>query len=155
MKTYADQHRTERKFEVGDSVYLKLQPYKQSSLAQRSNFKLAPRYYGPYKVLEKLGSVAYKLDLPSTAQIHNVFHVSLLKKQIGLYAQVAPTLPPIAADGRPKVTPIAVLDRRMIKFKNRPKIEYLIHWANSSEEDASWEDGQQMTSQFPDFDFSP
>lgn len=71
-KNYADRHIIERSFEIGDSVYLKLQPYKQSSLAQISSFKLSPRYYGPYNVIEKLGSIAFRLDLPSHAQIHNV-----------------------------------------------------------------------------------
>lgn len=84
---------------------------------------MAPRYYGPYKILEKIGSVAYKFDLPSTAQIHNVFHVSLLKKKIGSQANIAPTLPPIAADGKPKIVPLAVLQTRLIKFQNKPKIE--------------------------------
>lgn len=155
MKNYTDQHRTERKFEIGDWVFLKLQPYKQSTLAQRSSFKLAPRYYGPYVVLEKIGQVAYKLDLPSYAQIHNVFHVSLLKKHIGSQARTSPTLPPLADDGRPKIVPLAIIDRRVVKFQNRPKVEYLIHWANSNVEDASWEDAQQMVNQFPDFNFNP
>lgn len=54
MKNYADQHRIERSFVIGDSVYLKLQHYKQSSLARRSSFKLAPRFYGPFQVREKI-----------------------------------------------------------------------------------------------------
>lgn len=61
MKNYVDQHRIERSLNVGDFIYLKLQPYKQSSLAQRSFFKLAPRHYGPYRVIDKIGSGAYKL----------------------------------------------------------------------------------------------
>lgn len=155
MKNYANQHRTERTFNVGDFVYLKQQPYKQSSLAQRSSFKLAPRFYGPYQILEKVGPVAYRLQLPDNAQIHNVFHVSLLEKKIGQQAVLAPSLPPIATDGRPRLVPVKLLQRRMVKHNNRPKVEFLIHWANSPEEDATWEDGQQMMDQFPDFPFNP
>lgn len=61
MKHYADQHRTERVLQVGDWAYLKLQPYRQTSIAVRSNLKLTSRFFGPYKVLERIGNVAYKL----------------------------------------------------------------------------------------------
>ena len=63
MKYYADKKRSEREFQVGDEVYLKLQPYRQSSLALRKNLKLSSRYYGPYPVISKVGTVAYKLQL--------------------------------------------------------------------------------------------
>ena len=63
MKHQADSKRSEREFSVGDMVYLKLQPHIQTSVADRSNYKLSFRYYGPYKVLQQIGDVAYKLDL--------------------------------------------------------------------------------------------
>ena len=84
MKQQADQHRSERSFEVGDWVFLRLQPYKQISMKQqKKNNKLSPRYYGPYQIMQKIGSVAYKLEFPPTTKIHPVFHVSCLKKVIG------------------------------------------------------------------------
>lgn len=61
MKLIADRKRTDFQFSVGDQVLLKLQPYTQSSVANRPYHKLAFKYYGPYKVLERIGSVAYKL----------------------------------------------------------------------------------------------
>ena len=61
MKKYADERRSERKFEVGDWVYLILQPYRQSSVGMRGNTKLSAHYYGPYEVIEKVGEVAYRL----------------------------------------------------------------------------------------------
>ena len=63
---------------------MRLQPYKQMSLKQiNTNNKLAPKYYGPYKVLQKIGSMDYKLELPSSSRVHPIFHVSCLKKVIG------------------------------------------------------------------------
>jgi hypothetical protein len=79
MKQQADQHHSE----VGDWVFLRIQPYKQISLKrQNKDNKLAPKYYGPYKVLQRIGNMAYKLDLPPSSHVHPVFHVSYLKKVI-------------------------------------------------------------------------
>ena len=61
MKAYADKNHTEREFKVGDMVYLKLQPYIQSSLVHRSSNKLSFQFFGPFQILEKIGAVAYKL----------------------------------------------------------------------------------------------
>ena len=80
---YADRHRIERSFEVGDLVYLRLQPYQQSSLKGTRKEKLKPRFYGPYRVIHRIGEVAYELELPEGSHIHNVFHVFYLKKAIG------------------------------------------------------------------------
>lgn len=65
MKFFADRRRSDRTLQTGDMVYLKLQPYRQNSVALTGNLKRSARYYGPYKVLEKIGAIAYRLDLPS------------------------------------------------------------------------------------------
>ena len=83
MKRQADKGRSERVFSMGDMVFLKLQPYVQSSLVCRANNKLSFRFLGPFKILEKLGSVAYRLELPPPSSIHLVFHVSQLKLSPG------------------------------------------------------------------------
>nr|GEX61673.1 hypothetical protein [Tanacetum cinerariifolium] len=80
MKTYADKKRSEREFAVGDLVYLKLQSYRQLTLRVHKLHKLSAKFFGPFKVSQKVGRVAYKLELPSTTSIHPVFYVSLLKK---------------------------------------------------------------------------
>jgi len=88
MKKQADQHRSEHSFAVGDLVYLKLQLYVQTSLAPRSHQKLAFCFFGPFRITARIGSVAYRLDLPAHSSIHLVFHVSQLKKAIGATHQV-------------------------------------------------------------------
>lgn len=76
MKHYVDKQRIERVLQVGDLVYFKVYPYKQTSLAMRSNIKLTTKFYGPYTVIEKVGPVAYRLQLPLGTLIHLVFHIS-------------------------------------------------------------------------------
>ena len=82
MKKMADLKRRELKFKVGDEVYLKLRHYKQRSLARKKCEKLAPKYYGPYTIIKEIGEVAYRLQSPLEAHIHNVFHISQLKLKL-------------------------------------------------------------------------
>ena len=80
QKSYADSKRKETAYEVGDRVYLRVSPLRGVKRCGVKG-KLAPRFVGPYKVLERMGEVAYKLELPEgLSGVHDVFHVSQLKK---------------------------------------------------------------------------
>jgi hypothetical protein len=78
-KTYDDQARFFREFEVKYMVFLKATP-KKSQLRLGKRYKFSLRYYGPFQILRKVGRVAYELKLPNDWRIHNVFHASLLRK---------------------------------------------------------------------------
>jgi hypothetical protein len=78
---------------VGDQVLLKLQPYVQSSVATKAHHKLAFKFFVPYTIIEKIGSVAYKVALPTSSSVHPTFHVSQLKKVVSNPSQISSSLP--------------------------------------------------------------
>ena len=88
-------HRIERNFEVEDLVFLRLQPYRQSSLKKSGAEKLKPKFYGPYRIMHQVSEVSYQLELPEGSKIHNVFHVSYLKKAVGQFISTSEELPPV------------------------------------------------------------
>ncbi|CAL8120388.1 unnamed protein product [Prunus armeniaca] len=151
MTLYANSKRTEREFQVGDWVFLRLQPYRQSSLCHSYCPKLSPWYYGPYKILAKIGKVAYKLALPPNSRIHSTFHVSQLKKKVGDKVTTTTSLPPMFSDGVVQLIPEAILSRGLVKRHNQPVTRWLIKWAGLPQEDATWEDATTVQAQFPDF----
>lgn len=142
MQTQANKRRSERSFVVGDWIYLKLQPYVQASLAPQANQKLAFQFFGPYKILAHVGSVAYKLELPSTSTIHPVFHVSQLKRIVPsdvTLAQLPNSLTGIQI-------PEAILQRRL---GVDGRLQVLIKWSGMSSSLATWEDFVALQQSFP------
>lgn len=149
MQLFADQHRTDRNLEIGDYVYVKLQPYRQHSVVLRSNHKLSPKYFGPCKVIDKCGHVAYKLELLATSQIHLVFHVSQLKLRDG-NVQTSTHLPSIVHDVLVK-GPESILERKMINRQGMTGTMVLVNWDNQSSEEATWEFLFELMKRFPSF----
>lgn len=114
MKRQADKHRTDREFQVRDLVFLRLQPFNQTSVAQRPYQKLAFCYYGPYKVEARIGKVAYKLQLSESSKIHPVVHVSQLKKAVGADTRTEAPLPPANEILQAVQVPLHTLDSHQV-----------------------------------------
>ena len=85
---------------MNELVYLRLNPYKKSTINGKSSKSIKPRFYGPYKHIRKVGEEAYELELPMGRKIHNVFHVSCINKVIGQHFLVSDTLPPLDDEGQ-------------------------------------------------------
>jgi hypothetical protein len=137
MKCPADKHRSEREFQVGDLVYLKVQPYVQVSLTPRSYQKLAFQFFGPYKILQRIGKVAYKLDLPDHAKIHNVVHVSQLKKHIPSSMVISSDINVINAID--SSVPVACLEQQLIKKAGATALRMLARWRGLPSSLVIWE----------------
>jgi hypothetical protein len=137
MKQQADQGRSEHQFGEGDQVFLRLQPYKQTSLKAEHCQKLAPKFYGPYTMLKRVGKVAYQLSLPSHSKLHHVFHVLCLKKVIGAKCQIQTNLLELAEEGSIWLQPEAVLDQRECRLCQRTIKEVLVQWKDTTPADAT------------------
>ena len=113
--------------------------YKQTSLKWNGVENLKPRDYGPYKVIQKIGEVAYELELPEGSKINNVFHVYCLKKDIGQKIFILYTLPPLDDEGQLTLIPEKVLKIRERRLRSRTIKEYLVQWKDLPSEDSKWE----------------
>jgi len=133
-------------FPIGSWVYVKLQPYKQTSLSGSKYHKLAKRFYGPYQTLEKIGPVAYKVELLSQSKIHNVFHCSWLKFHEGPPPTHVDQLPPDSVDNNPLLTPLAILDFKTIVVDGSPMRFALVQWNGLPPDDTSWENWSELKS---------
>jgi hypothetical protein len=149
MKQLADRTRNDFQFAVGDQVLLKLQPYTQSSVANRPYPKLAFKYYGPYTVLDKIGSVAYKLQLPPSSLIHNVFHISQLKPSAPNFAPVFDTLPVTTDLQVSAAVPNSIVDRRLVRKGNAAISQIKVNWTGISPDITTWEDYTVLKQRFP------
>ncbi|XP_076912514.1 uncharacterized protein LOC143570856 [Bidens hawaiensis] len=153
MKNQANAKRRELLFQVGDQVILKIQPYRQKSLAKSRCEKLSPRFFGPYPIKRIIGPVAYELELPPDARIHPVFHVSMLKPARGQLTS-APLPPlPVTNDWEMDLQPNSFVAHRWVQEADEPVLELLISCCNIPVKEATWENYDLLVAQFPSFLF--
>lgn len=150
MKYYADQNRSFRQYQEGDMVYVKLQPFAQSSVAHRPCAKLSFKYFGPFQILSRIGSAAYKLNMPESAAVHPVFHVSQLKTHVPNNTPVYSQLPSAAFAEGVSPEPEVILDRRLVQKGAAAVVQVLIKWVGLPAEMSSWEDYTVLKDRFPD-----
>jgi hypothetical protein len=149
MKKNADKHRVERSFQVGDMVFLKLQPYVQTSLAPRSSQKLAFKFFGPYKIMARVGEVAYRLDLPASSKIHDVVHVSQLKRHLPTAVSVSDDVALLSLDSFVSLQPQEILARRFVRRGGALKARVLIRWLGLPATTVTWEDEAALQHRYP------
>ncbi|KAF7821826.1 Ty3/gypsy retrotransposon protein [Senna tora] len=150
MKHFTDKKRSELQFQVGDSVFVRLQPYHQHSLQLRRNQKLGMRFFGPFPIVERIGEVAYRLQLPSHAKIHDVFHVSQLKRCVGSIADLHIPLPLLTTQLGPVISPLSILHRREVQVGNQWETQLLVAWDDDSS--PTWECMIDFQQSYPNFD---
>jgi hypothetical protein len=115
--------------------------------------KLAPHYIGLFPIIEKCGTVAYKLDLPpSLARVHDIFHVLQLKKYLKAHVDVVlPEVTPLEADLLYPEHPVKVLDQKDRATRHKTIKFFKIQWSHHSKEEATWESMDFLHSRHPDF----
>ncbi|KAA0066274.1 pol protein [Cucumis melo var. makuwa] len=149
QKSYADVRRRDLEFDVGDKVFFKVAPMKGVLRFERRG-KLSPRFVGPFEILERIGPVAYRLALPpSLSTVHDVFHVSMLRKYVPDPSQVV-DYEPLEIDENLSYTeqPVEVLAREVKMLRNREIPLVKVLWQNHRVEEATWEREDDMRSPF-------
>jgi hypothetical protein len=144
-KRHYDAHHRDITFAVGDWVWLRLLHRPAQSLVANAKGKLAPRYAGPFQVVERVGAVAYRLQLPEGTRIHDVFHVGVLKPFHGEPPSATPPLPPLQ-HGRVLDVPERVIKAQL----RRGTWHVLVKWVGLPVADSTWEPLEGFRAAFPD-----
>jgi len=152
QKSYSDRRRRPLVFKEGDHVYLRVSPMKGVHRFGVKG-KLAPRYVGPFKISEKCGPVAYRLELPPRlAAVHDIFHVSQLKKCLRVPEEEIDTSQvQIEPDLTYEARPVKVLDQKQRSTRRSTVTMYKVQWSEHTEEEATWETEEYLRTKYPGF----
>ncbi|GJZ61309.1 putative reverse transcriptase domain-containing protein, partial [Tanacetum coccineum] len=150
QKSYADKRRKPLEFEVGDRVLLKVSPWKGVVRFGKKG-KLAPRYVGPFEIIERVGPVAYRLKLPQELScVHDTFHVSNLKKCLA-EPDVQVPLDEIEIDENLRFVeePLEIVERDVKKLKRRRIPLVKVRWNSRQGAEYTWEREDQFRIKYP------
>ncbi|XP_010456822.1 PREDICTED: uncharacterized protein LOC104738328 [Camelina sativa] len=150
QENYADKGRRELEFQVGDMVYLKTVTYKGKDRVTL-NTKLTPRYMGPYRILDRTGPMAYKLELPlAMADFHPVFHTSMLRKCIMGRVNVISKPPPDLQLNKTIIgRPVQIIGTKMRGLHKKKKLKLIeLVWDCEGVEEITWEPEKVMKVNF-------
>ncbi|KAI3682967.1 hypothetical protein L1987_83381 [Smallanthus sonchifolius] len=150
QKSYADKRRRPIEFDVGDSVMLKVSPWK-GIIRFRKRGKLSPRFVGPFRIMARVGEVAYRLELPDELSgIHPTFHVSHLRKCLADESAHVP-LTDIEVDNSLNYIeePVAILDRKEKRLRNKIIQLVKVQWKHRKGSEATWEMEKEMRESYP------
>nr|GEX97917.1 hypothetical protein [Tanacetum cinerariifolium] len=150
QKSYADVRRKPLEFKVGDRVMLKVSPWK-GVIRYGKRGKLSPQYIRPFKILSRIGLVAYKLDLPRELhRIHNTFHVSNLNKCLADEELVIP-LDEVKIDDKLRFIKelVKIMDREVKQLKQSPIPIIKVRWNSKRGPKYTWEREDQMWKKYP------
>ena len=138
-------------FKVGNKVFLKVSP-KRGVLRFGKKGKLAPRYIGPFQIIERVGEVAYKLGLPQQlAGVHPVFHVSMLRRYIPDPSHVIEYKDlSVEEDATYVVKPVKIMGRRDQVLRNRTIPLVKVLWMHHGIEEATWEREDSIRVTYPE-----
>ena len=150
QKSYADKRRRPLEFEAGDHVFLKVMP-KRGVVRFDKQGKLSPTFIGPFEVLERVGAVAYRLALPlSLSGVHEVFHVSMLRKYT---PDPAPVVDwgefVIDADGTIEEGHVRIMDSREQVLRRKTMRLVKVLWKHRGVEEATWEHEDMLRTRYP------
>ena len=150
QKSYADKRRRPLEFQVGDKVFLKVSPMRGVMRFGKKG-KLSPRYTGPFEILERIGVVAYRLALPpSMSHLHDVFHVSMLRKYVEDSSHVLPVHEVEVSENVQYEEPaVAILDRKEKVLRNKVIPLVKVQWKRHNVEEATWELEEEMKKKYP------
>ncbi|XP_022032772.1 uncharacterized protein LOC110933877 [Helianthus annuus] len=151
QKSYEDLRRRPIEFQVGDYVLLKVSPWK-GIICFRRRGKLGPRYIRPFKILARVGAVAYQLELPSTLDgIHNTFQVSQLRKCLADETAYVP-MDDIEVDEKLNYVekPVAIKDFKVKQLRNKSVRRVLVQWQHRKGSDLTWEAEDDMRKLYPE-----
>ncbi|GJR17102.1 hypothetical protein Tco_0965629 [Tanacetum coccineum] len=150
QKSYADVRRKPLEFQVGDKVMLKVSPWK-GVIRFGKRGKLNPRYIGPFKIIAKVGTVAYRLELPEKlSRVHSTFHVSKLKKCMADEPLAIP-LDEIQVDDKLNFIeePVEIMDREVKRLKQSRIPIVKVRWNSKRGPEFTWEREDQMQKKYP------